>query len=211
VARAVVSTPSAPAPLRETLFEELRALRKRIADERGVPPFMVFHDSTLRQMAAELPESRGQLLRIAGVGQHKALEYGDVFLARVADYLRRTRAEPVADAPIAGRGVSGDLSATVRVTLDLFKQGLTIVEIAAARKLARSTIEGHLVEAMEAGERLDLERLLDAKKRSAIAAAIAELGSTYLRPVMDHLGEGYSYAELRFVRAEIGWAAAVTE
>ena len=62
------------------LFQELRALRKQIADEQQVPPFVVFADATLAEMAAQIPKDKWELLKITGVGQHKLARYGDAFL-----------------------------------------------------------------------------------------------------------------------------------
>lgn len=61
-------------------FERLRALRKRIADEEGVPAYIVFSDAVLRQMAVHLPKTRASMLAISGVGPVKLERYGDAFL-----------------------------------------------------------------------------------------------------------------------------------
>jgi ATP-dependent DNA helicase RecQ len=66
------------------LFERLRALRKRLADERGVPAYVVFSDRTLQSMAAEKPCTPDGMLEIHGVGQKKLEQYGEVFLAEIA-------------------------------------------------------------------------------------------------------------------------------
>jgi ATP-dependent DNA helicase RecQ len=71
----------------EALFEQLRQLRKRLADERGVPPYIVFSDVALRQMARDYPSDTAQFLRISGVGQRKLAEYGEVFLAEIAAFV----------------------------------------------------------------------------------------------------------------------------
>ncbi len=66
------------------LFEELRALRKELAAERGVPPYVVFGDATLREMALVKPSSKSELRGIKGVGDKKLSDYGDAFLERIA-------------------------------------------------------------------------------------------------------------------------------
>lgn len=188
------------------LYQQLRSLRKRLAEERGVPPHVIFSDTTLFQMVARPPTSREELLRVHGVGERKAADFGDTVLACIADYVRETGAEPVAPPErTEKRRQPGELSPTVRTTLELFNHGQSIAEIAAARGLAVSTLEGQLAEAMEAGERVDLDRLVPLEKQRAIEAAMAEVGSERLKPVMEVLGDGYSYAELRFVRAALGW------
>jgi ATP-dependent DNA helicase RecQ len=82
-AAAEVQMPAESAPL----FERLRAWRAAAAKELGVPAYVIFHDATLRQMAAECPTSRSELLRIQGIGERKADDYGDRFLTRIDDHL----------------------------------------------------------------------------------------------------------------------------
>jgi ATP-dependent DNA helicase RecQ len=65
----------------DDVFEELRALRKSIADRDRIPPYVVFADSTLRDMAVRLPQTPDELLEVKGVGQAKLDKYGDEFLA----------------------------------------------------------------------------------------------------------------------------------
>ncbi|MEI6278447.1 MAG: HRDC domain-containing protein, partial [Verrucomicrobiae bacterium] len=72
----------------ETLFDRLRKLRKRLADERGVPAYVIFGDTTLRQMAREYPESPDALRAISGIGEKKLQEFGAAFADEVRDYLR---------------------------------------------------------------------------------------------------------------------------
>jgi ATP-dependent DNA helicase RecQ len=65
------------------LFDRLRAVRLEIARSRGVPPYVIFHDTTLREMARLRPASIGDLLRVKGVGARKADDLGDVFLEAI--------------------------------------------------------------------------------------------------------------------------------
>jgi len=73
------------------LFENLRALRKRLADEAGVPPYVIFGDATLAEMAAYLPENHQDLLGINGVGKLKLRRYGDNFLEEIRSHLANRR------------------------------------------------------------------------------------------------------------------------
>ncbi len=70
------------------LFDRLRALRKSLADERGVPAYVVFSDKTLQDMAERRPGSPAELLEVHGVGLKKLAEYGDAFLAEVRGFRR---------------------------------------------------------------------------------------------------------------------------
>lgn len=81
--KAAKSSPSSPLAYDKDLFEALRQLRKRIASEAAVPPYVVFSDATLIEMAAYLPQTSEQFLALTGVGQKKLERYGEVFLALI--------------------------------------------------------------------------------------------------------------------------------
>jgi ATP-dependent DNA helicase RecQ len=73
----------------EVLFERLRAVRKRLADAEGVPPFVIFADTTLAEMATALPTSEDALLAVSGVGKHKLRRFGSEFLDEIISYAGR--------------------------------------------------------------------------------------------------------------------------
>jgi len=68
------------------LFDRLRAVRKRLADEHGLPPYVVFHDSTLRDMAERRPLTLDEFARLPGVGQAKLARYGERFIAAIGEF-----------------------------------------------------------------------------------------------------------------------------
>jgi ATP-dependent DNA helicase RecQ len=72
----------------QDLFEELRKLRKQLADSRGVPSFVIFADTALRQMAHDFPRDRGSFLNITGVGHQKLEQFGPIFIKNITDYCR---------------------------------------------------------------------------------------------------------------------------
>ncbi len=71
----------------EQLFEQLRALRRKIADERDVPAYVIFSDASLREMARAYPTRLGDFARIPGVGEQKLKNFGDAFVALISDYV----------------------------------------------------------------------------------------------------------------------------
>ncbi len=73
------------------LFTELKELRYSIAKERNIPPFMIFHDSTLKGMAAHLPKDKEELLTISGVGLKKYESYGEAFISLIEDYCEKNK------------------------------------------------------------------------------------------------------------------------
>ena len=106
------------------LFEKLRLLRKELADEQGIPPFVVFGDLALRQMASYLPQSQENFARISGVGEAKLKQYGKMFTGVIQAYAEDNNLSekpvPVKDRP--GRPGRGRLGSTYRETRDLVLQ-----------------------------------------------------------------------------------------
>jgi len=187
----------------ETLFEQLRALRKQLADERGVPSYIILSDVALRQMARFYPANDRDLSRISGVGEKKQREFGPAFLRVVAVHLQNNPRQMFADdsfsepaAPMRSR-----LTDTVRETLHFFRQGREVGEIARLRGLKEGTILSHFEEAILAGEEVDVNRLVEPKARKEIAAALAGHHEAGLSAVFENLGERHSYGQLRICRA----------
>ena len=155
---------------------------------------MIFHDSTLQEMARSRPGSPAELLAISGVGEGKLARYGQAFLEEI-------RAHPLPES------LDNDLSDTVNETLYLAQQGLDAEAIAARRALKPSTIYTHLAEAVEAGL-LDPRQVvpLDDQEYQRVVEAMERLGTCEqgaLKPVFDALGETHDYGILRCIRAAL--------
>lgn len=189
------------------LFDELRTLRSRFARAENVPPYVVFSDATLVEMAAFLPLSEDEIRRIAGVGDLKLQKYAADFLEIISDYCERNnlqsrinlktpKREPKTRTKRDEKGQT-----TYDVSLDMFKSGLSISEIAESREIAAGTVETHLIRFISSGE-VRLEDLVDAKKIEPIKDAIKRTNAGYaVAPVKEFLGEDYSYGEIRAVLA----------
>ena len=189
----------------EELFQRLRALRKRIADELKVPPYVVFADLSLRSMAQRRPQSRSQFAQIPGVGSNKLAAYFEAFTDEIRNYCLshnlKMGIEPqrtTTVAPILATSVG-----TRQQTLALYRQGLGVEEIAMERNLKPITILNHLTELAEAGEVIDIDRLVPPEHYAVIVDALYQIGDDLLKPVKEFLGDEYSYEEIRLVRATI--------
>ena len=204
----VVSAPdTADLEYDRTLFGKLRALRKRMADERGVPPFIIFGDVALQQMAFYLPHSPESFSGISGVGAAKLEQYSEGFLSVIRIHAREsglTERNMPSHRREKSRAVQRPGS-TYHETKELFLQKLPISEIAERRGLSVNTVINHLGQLVTAGEDLDLGHVMPSSERSAkIEAAFKQAGSlVLLAPVRDLLGEEYSYEELRLVRIRL--------
>jgi ATP-dependent DNA helicase RecQ len=185
----------------EALFEQLRVLRRDIANERGVPPFVVFGDSTLKAIAQQRPQSLAAFKQISGVGEYKLAEFGEQFISEIQAYCQPRGLQEIAPTAIPESVVKSDPSLTQIITLESHQEGMTVAEIAAKRNLKETTVESHLIELLEMDQPVDIHRLVPVQRQQVIIQALQLLGSNLLRPVYEHLGEKYSYNELRLVRA----------
>ncbi len=187
----------------EALFEKLRDLRKRLADERAVPAYIVFSDVALRQMARDYPASDAEFARISGVGEKKRDEFGVPFIAEIASHLASNPRQIFADEPLVETvRMKPSMNNTSAETLALFHAGHSVADIARQRDLAESTIFAHLANAMENGERLDLNQFLTPAEQGRIVAALREHGrGVALGPVFEALGGDFDYGRIRLVRA----------
>ncbi len=187
----------------EALFEQLRAVRKQLADERAVPSYIIFSDVALRQMARFYPSNNAEFARISGVGQRKLEEFGEIFLTEIAAYVQAHPKQIFADdsfsaAPPPSRSRLND---TARETLRHYRAGRTAEQIATARMLAHSTIYGHLATAVEAGESVELIQILSAAEQRTICDAFAKFGFNNLVGVHEALAAKYDMGLLRLCRA----------
>ncbi len=190
----------------EALFAKLRDLRKRLADERRVPAYIVFSDVALRCMARDYPRTAEEFRQVPGVGERKFEEFGEVFLAAVTDYLRENpqiRPEPVApvEVPRARTAALRPVNDSAGETLRLLEEGKSIDEIAVIRDLTPGTIYQHVVSAIEAGRRLEIGRFFSAEAQEELRQAFAKFGFANLTGAVESLGGRYSFGQLRIYRA----------
>jgi ATP-dependent DNA helicase RecQ len=191
----------------EALFEKLRTLRKELADERGVPSYIIFSDVSLRQMARFYPQTDKDFSRISGVGEKKLREFRAAFMSEIGRHLqtnaRQIFAEESFDEPAVFTPRRSKLTDPVRETLHYFRQGRSVAEIAQIRGVVEGTICSHLESAMLAGEEVEIARIVEAKARKEIAAALAKHQEPSLGPVFDSFGGRHPYGHLRICRALI--------
>ncbi len=184
----------------EGLFQELRALRRRLADAQDVPAFFVFGDMALRHMAASRPGTLEAFARVPGVGQAKLAAYGATFTEAIRNYGGQTLSSE--SAPKGGDATSnGRRGATYDKTKELLARGLSVEEIAQERGLAPATVMRHIEWLTIRGESIDIAPLLPPpERRRRIEEAFGRLGYAQLGPVKEHLGDEFSYGDLTIVR-----------
>ncbi|GAB4386024.1 MAG: DNA helicase RecQ [Elainellaceae cyanobacterium] len=206
-----LASTDADSPLRgdsKRLFEELRALRKQIADEQALPPYQIFGDSSLKLMAQQQPRTLEEFSQISGVGSFKLSQYGDRFVGVIQEFCEaynipaRTAARRSTSATsVQPKSAQPTVSHTHLITLSLYEQGFSPTEIAEQRSLRLSTVYDHIAILLEAGEAIDLDALVPLERQVAIEQAIQIVGDQSLRSIREHLGDSFDYEEIRLVRA----------
>lgn len=211
-----------PTSEEEALFRHLRMLRKRLADEQGVPPYVIFADASLRAMAQERPQTLRHFSLIPGVGKRKLEAYYTLFTDEIRVYCEahnlelgqeppESEPEPKPEKPQRPKKEPPPPRVHPReITLEQFRQGMSVEEIAQERGVTIGTIYSHLVENIGEGETIDVFRIVPAERFDTIAAALAHVGDEMLKPVREYLGEAYSYEEIRLVRATVRQTAAAS-
>ncbi|MEG5083473.1 DNA helicase RecQ [Microcoleus sp. AT8-B4] len=187
----------------EALFSILRTLRKQIADEQFVPPYVVFADKSLRDMAEKRPQNLREFEEVYGVGSNKRDKYGKVFLEAIRTFCQEQGLPSGAASSEAANlpHLSNVASYSQMQTWELYRQGLTVQGIANARGMSPNTISGHLIELMEMGREVDINLLVESERQQAIVYAIEVMGDEKLRAIYDFLEERYTFEEIKFVRA----------
>ncbi len=198
-------TEEAEAPPHDAeLFELLRAERAAIAREEGLPPYIIFSDATLIDMATYFPQTREEMLDMSGVGDVKLASYGSRFLSVLVDYCGRHGIESKRKSRFVSnkRRKNGAAGETSKISFQMYRSGMPVGAIAASRGLAVSTIEGHLAKFIESGE-LDLHEVVEPRKAEVIRSVLLETGSSEaVGPVKAELGDDFSYGEIRAVMAD---------
>ncbi len=177
-------------------FEALRILRLAFAQAQKVPPYIIFSDATLREMAISNPSHLSELKLISGVGEQKLARYGQAFLDRLAEI----RALPADQTPDYVEPVLEKVD-TVTATLELVNQGLDRAQIAEQRGLTVDTIGGHLLKLYQANEVTKHEILYlephELKEIQAAAKALKmkpkQAASKALKEALNHQ---YGYADI---------------
>jgi ATP-dependent DNA helicase RecQ len=193
-------------PCDEGLFGELRKLRKRLADDKGVPPYVVFGDISLREMARSYPQDERGFLAIPGVGRQKHADYGEACLGAIGEWLagnERQRFEAEKAPPPAPKMKSeGAINASALESLRAFQAGKTVGEVAKARDLSTGTVAQHLALAIGSGElKADPRDFYSEEEERRMDAVAAEHGVERLVPLHEALGGAVTYDKLHVYRA----------
>jgi len=183
----------------EILLQKLRSLRKQLADEQSVPPYVIFHDSTLKLMTQVQPQTLAEFAKLSGVGSHKLSQYGEKFLAEINAYSQK---QGLPEKPVNFKLSQNLPSDTELLTLQLHQQGFSVTEIAQKRNIRPTTIIRHLADLIDKNQPVDLNQLVALEHQQKIWQILEVLGDISLTPIREQLGESYSFDEIRLVRGK---------
>jgi ATP-dependent DNA helicase RecQ len=202
-------TPTNPGD--QVLVAILKADRKRLADEANLPPYAIFSDRTLNEMAYYFPHSDESLLRIHGVGQAKLDKYGEHYLGLISDYCQQHNLQEMANTQTASKATVSKSTSTNSNSrsaeiVSAYQQGQSILSLAEQFKVKDGTIINHLYRYAQDGHKFAQPTLLlDQSGLSQIhideaLAAFTEHSHERLKPVYDSLNEQVTYDQLHLLR-----------
>ena len=187
----------------KSLFALLRNKRKELADAGNVPPYVIFSDKTLVQMATYFPQDKDSLLNMSGMGKVKYERYGADFLAIIKEYCKENRVEEKYKAPMRNKDDAGRRYAAVG---EAYNAGESLENLMARYGVSADTILNHLARFIMAGNPLrSAEDLISLSKLSPdqqqkVFRAFDELGADMLRPAHEKLNATVNYDELKILR-----------
>ena len=181
------------------LFEVLREVRKQVAHERSVPPFVVFNDVTLRDMARTRPASLESMRRIKGVGEKKLADLGDRFLEEITEYCIAKQISM----DVGGTGQGANMvraprpNPTKEQAYRLFAEGRSIEEAMQVTSRARSTVGEYLVEFIETRRPATIEPWVKPQVVEQVRAAAMNSPEGRLMPIYEALDGRVTWEEIK--------------
>jgi len=191
------------------LFNALRQLRNDLVEEEDVAHFQIYTQKALLGMCESLPRTKKQLLEVNGIGQIKVDKYGNQIIEIIKGYCKaqnisETFEQIDINLSIAPANTKEEKKPKVlkgdskKLSLNLFKEGISIKEIAEERGLTMGTIENHLISFIVSGE-IKTEDLMPKEKADALKKLIKNMTYKSLTDLKKQLSDKFSYNELRMV------------
>jgi ATP-dependent DNA helicase RecQ len=187
----------------EPLFEALRQLRREVAAEKQVPPYVVFHDTTLREMARIRPSTPERLRLLYGISDTKLRDLGPRFLAVIKDHCQQNHL-PM-DCGAAPPGAPRPVQITARHTalFELFRKRASIEEVMQLMTYKRGTVLEYLTDYIRSEKPASIETWVQPPLYQRIQDAARQVGMERLKPIYLALGEQVPYDEIRLVVAHL--------
>ena len=183
------------------LIKILKDLRKKVANKFGVPPFAVFQDSSLDDMALKYPINLDELSKVHGVGEGKARKFGKEFIKIIADYVAEYDILRPDDLIVKSTGVNSGLKLYIIQNTD---RKLPLEDIAKSKGLKLDELIKEMEAIIFSGTKLDvnyaLDDLLDEDQQEEIHEYFMEAESDSIQEAIDEFDGEYDFDELRLMR-----------
>ena len=205
-----VKTKSSGIKYNTDLFSILSTLRKKLAEELNVPPFVVFSDSTLIEMCLIYPTTLDELYQISGVGKYKADNFGKRFIHEIKNFVNEHNIQKSTNiiTDINNKKIKvpkepkSEKEPTKITTYNLYMSGKTIKEIVNLRGLTQPTIEKHLIDCYKDGMEIDLEKEVHTQYEKEICNAIHFMKGALLRDIKASLPYEVTYFDINYYIAK---------
>ena len=198
---AVTRESSVGSALDQTLFDMLYGLRKKEADRLELPPFVIFSDVSLEEMATHYPSNEDELLIINGVGSSKVRKFGAPFIALIKEYVEEEGIDRPGDTVV--RSVAGRNASKVSIIQKLDRR-MSLEDIAGAQQCTvdelLEMVEGIVASGTKVGLDYILEEYLDEDSVEELWECFMESEQGTLEEVIEEMGDAYSEEEIRLVR-----------
>jgi ATP-dependent DNA helicase RecQ len=192
------------------LFEILRSLRKEISEREKVPPYIVFTDSTLREMSEHFPIDKKEMLNIKGVGESKLNKYGEEFIQVIKKYMEENSIELTteiiyneeanAEAAIeyaVEQNEDEDKVPSHVITYNMYKEGKSIEDIICERQLKSLTVQDHILKCAYEGFDVNLDDFIPKHHEALIIEVIEKIGASKLKPIKEALPKEIDYLAIK--------------
>lgn len=197
----ITATKGTNAVADETLMKMLKDLRKSNAKRLGVPPFVIFQDPSLEDMALKYPISLAELSNVHGVGDGKAKKYGKDFLALIAKYVEDNNIERPDDFVVKSTGSNSAIKLYIIQNVD---RKLPLTDIAAAKGMSMEDFIKEMEAIVYSGTKLNidyyLEDILDEDQQEEIHDYFMESETDKISEAIDEFDGDYDDEELRLYR-----------
>lgn len=183
-----------------SLFDKLREVRKKIAQKEAVPPYIVFSDTTLKEMSERIPLNREEILNIKGVGEKKFERYGEEFLQVLIQYNDQYKLRSSEDKAIKEVSITNEEKISSHViTLNMLSEGRSLKEIAEHRGIKIDTVKEHIMRCGLEGIEIDWNILIPKEYEDLILEKIKEVGCERLKPIKELLPNEIDYNAIKAV------------
>lgn len=177
---------------RESLFESLRKLRKKLSQEENIRPYLIFSDATLQEMAQDKPTSEFEMKMVSGVGVRKYQLYGELFINAIMEFKS------------SKNNTGRDAAQTFYKTYEYYKQGFSVEEISRIRKMNEVTVYSHLAALYEKGADVNILEFITSEELARVQQAVATYGSdTPVKDLHVMMDEDVAYPKIRLAMAYI--------